>query len=192
MKYHEIEIGEVVYRLLDLDQKAVERRVIEDMEAGVDVYYDRRWEITETLTTWLEKNHSSYQGKDILVLGAGVGAETLVLARLAKKIYLNDLSPTAIALCVEQLEENDMQNYETLLGRYEGLELPQVDMVVASFLVYNAETLSAIRLFIKDMQCQFLLMNENLKEFQKLLSELEHEIVFEVAGAKCVLLGNAT
>jgi len=189
MKYHKKRIGQVEYLLLDLDQKAVEKRVIEDMEGGVDVYYDRRWEITDNLTDWLEANHSAYQAKSILVLGAGIGAETVVLGKLAKKIFINDLSTTALELCAEQLEMNEIKNYEMLIGRYEQLELPKVDLVVASFLVYNSETLKAIRIFIKDMQCQFLLMNENLKEFQKLLPEFKHEVVFEVDGAKCVMLG---
>jgi len=189
MKYHKTIIGSSEYFLLDLDQKVVEKRVIEDMESGVDVYYDRRWEITSHLTNWLEANHSVFQEKNVLVLGAGIGEETLVLGSRAKKIFLNDLSSTALELCVAQLQKNEIKNYEVLLGRYEQLELPSVDLVVASFLVYNSETLKAIRVFIKEMNCRFLLMNENLKEFQKLLVEFEHEIVFEVEGAKCVMLG---
>jgi len=35
MKYHKTTIGATEYLLLDLDQKAVEKRVIEDMETGV-------------------------------------------------------------------------------------------------------------------------------------------------------------
>jgi len=69
------------------------------MDAGVDVYYDRRWEVTSILTDWLEKNHSQYEGKRVLVLGAGVGAETLVLGRLAEKVYLNDLMAIRITKC---------------------------------------------------------------------------------------------
>jgi len=189
MKYAKKKIGSAEYFLLDLDQKAVEKRVIEDMESGVDVYYDRRWEITDNLTDWLEDNQSVYQNKSVLILGSGIGAETIVLGKRAEKVYLNDLSATALDLCVEQLEKNKIKNYLTLLGRYEQLNLPKVDIIVASFLVYNAETLTAISCFIQNMGCQFLLMNENLKEFQKLLSEFEHEIVFEVDGAKCVMLG---
>ena len=188
MKYDKKKIGDVEYFLLDLDQIAVEKRVIEDMESGVDVYYDRRWEITDKLTDWLEFSQSVYQDKNVLILGSGIGAETIVIGKRAKRVYLNDLSATALALCVEQLEKNEIKNYLTLFGRYEQLNIPKVDIIVASFLVYNADTLSAIKSFIQNMDCQFLLMNENLKEFQKLLSEFEHEIVFEVDGAKCVML----
>jgi len=189
MKYRNLTIGETDYKLLDLDQKSVEKRIIEDMEAGVDVYYDRRWEVTDYLTAWLENHHEVYADKRVLVLGAGVGAETLVLGRLSEMIHLNDLSPTALELCAEQLEHNGIDNYKILLGRYEQLDLPEVDLVVASFLVYNRETLDAMKRFVSENNCQFILMNENLKEFKSLLAEFSHEILFEEEGATCVLLG---
>lgn len=188
LRYIDSKIGKVTYRLLDLDQKLVDREVIADMDAGVDVYYDRRWEVTSILTDWLEKNHSQYEGKRVLVLGAGVGAETLVLGRLAEKVYLNDLSSIALKLCGWQMEHNGYKNYEVLKGLYEQITLPKVDVILASFLVYNKETLAAFRTFIRNAGCQFILMNENLKEFQQLLIELEHEVLFEVDGAKCVLI----
>ena len=90
MKYETEKIGSEEYLLLDLDQRAVELRVMEDMDAGVDVYYDRRWEVTGLLTEWLEGNHGVYEGKRVLVLGAGVGIETAVLGRLAGRLFIND------------------------------------------------------------------------------------------------------
>ncbi len=189
MNYLTKRIGCAKYDLLDLDQKAVEKRIIADMESGVDVYYDRRWEVTDYLTTWLENHQDVYSGKRVLVLGAGVGAETLVLGRLSKVIYLNDLSPTALELCGEQLQHNGMENFEMLLGCYEQLDLPKVDLVVASFLVYNRETLDAMKTFVADNNCQFILVNENLKEFKSLLDEFHHEVLFEEEGATCILFG---
>ena len=189
MKYLKTTIGKTDYQLLDLDQKEVEKRIIDDMEDGVDVYYDRRWEVTDYLTTWLDNNRGVYADKRVLVLGAGVGAETLVLGRLSAMIHLNDLSPTALELCAEQLEYNGIENYEILLGRYEQLDLPEVDIVVASFLVYNRETFDAMKDFVSENNCQFILMNENLKEFKSLLAEFPHEVLFEQEGATCVLLG---
>lgn len=186
MKYIKQQIGNAEYFLLDLDQKAVEKRIIADMDAGVDVYYDRRWEVTDLLTGWLENNHEVYAGKRVLVLGAGVGAETLVLGRLADRLFINDLSPTALELCAEQLEFNGIGNHEKLLGRYEMLEIPKVDLIVASFLVYNKDTLQSMRNFMETNDCEFILMNENLKEFKKYLTEAENEVVFESEGAMCV------
>ncbi len=186
MKYIRKQIGEYEYSLLDLDQKMVERRIIADMDAGVDVYYDHRWEVTDLLTDWLENHHEVYARKRVLVLGAGVGAETLVLGRLADTLYINDLSPTALELCVEQLDYNKIKNHASLLGRYEDLEIPKVDLIVASFLVYNKETLLAMQAFMQMRYCDFILMNENLKEFKKVLTEIDHDVIFEEDGSMCV------
>ncbi len=189
MKYELERIGEREYFLLDLDQREVELRVMEDMDTGVDVYYDRRWEVTGLLTSWLEAHQEVYAGKRVLVIGAGVGIETAVLGRLAGKLFINDLSATALELCSEQLRENGVVDYERLLGRYEALDLPEVDLIVASFLVYNKETLGAVRAFMVANGCDFILMNENLPDFMKCLGELRHEVIFENEdqGAMCVL-----
>lgn len=187
MNYKKIEINKVAYDLLDLDQREVEKRIIADMETGVDVYYDRRWEVTDYLTDWLERQHEIYAGKKVLILGAGVGAESLVLGRLAEKVYLNDLSPAALELCVEQMEYNGYTCYQKLLGSYQNLKLPEVDLVVGSFLVYNRETLGAMKTFMKENKAQFILMNENLKEFKSLLIAFPHKVIFEEEGACCVL-----
>lgn len=187
MKYETRKIGGVRYELLDLDQRAVDLRVMEDMDAGVDVYYDRRWEVTGLLTEWLEANHAQYKDKRVLVLGAGVGIETAVLGRLAERLFINDLSATALELCGEQLRENGVDDFGTLLGRYEEIDLPEVDLIVASFLVYNKETLKAMRAFMEGNGCDFILMNENLPDFMKCLKELNHEVIFADEGAMCVL-----
>ncbi|MGJ8655128.1 MAG: hypothetical protein ACSHX6_01655 [Akkermansiaceae bacterium] len=187
MKYETKEIGGVGYALLDLDQRAVELKVMEDMDAGVDVYYDRRWEVTGLLAEWLEGNHGVYAGKRVLVLGAGVGIETAVLGRLAGSLFINDLSATALELCGGQLRENGVDDFGVLLGRYEEIDLPEVDLIVASFLVYNKETLRAMRAFMEENGCDFILMNENLPDFMKCLRELDHEVIFEEEGAMCVL-----
>lgn len=188
MKYLKKLIAGVSYQLIDLDQKEVERRIIADIDAGVDVYYDQRWEVTDLLTTWLEQHREIYAGKRVLVLGAGVGAETLVLGRLCNTLFINDLSPVALELCGEQLRQNGVDDFGVLLGNYERLELPEVDLIVASFLVYNKETLRAMRTFVKEKNCQFLLMNGNLPDYTKFLKETHHEVAFETVGAVCVIM----
>lgn len=187
MKYQTKKIGNSEYLLLNLKQRAVELRVIGDMDAGVDVFYDRRWEVTGYMAEWLEANPHIYSGKRVLVLGAGIGIETLVLGKLASKIFINDLSPTALDLCSEQLLKNGVLGFEALLGRYEEIDLPAVDLIVASFLVYNKETLAAMRAFMKQNNCEFIFMNRNLPDFITCLNELEHEIIFEAKNSMCVL-----
>jgi predicted nicotinamide N-methyase len=187
MKSESTKIGDTEDFLLDLYQRSVERRVMEDMDAGVDVYYDRRWEVTGFMAEWLEANRDIYEGKRVLILGAGVGVETVVLGKSASKLYINDLSPTALELCSEQLLKNEVLGFETLLGKYEDIDLPEVDLIVASFLVYNTETLGAMRVFMKENDCAFILMNGNLPEFMTCLSELNHELIFEAESSMCVL-----
>ena len=187
MKYEVSQIGSDDYLLLDLDQREVELKVMADMDAGVEVYYDRRWEVTASLTSWLEDHHAVYAGKRVLVIGAGVGIETAVIGRLAQKLFINDLSPVALELCSAQLEKNGVDNFEALLGRYEEIELPEVDLIVASFLVYNKETLGAMRKFMSENNCSFILMNENLPDFVRCLKEIPNEVLFEEEGAMCVM-----
>jgi len=187
MKYEVSQIVSNDYLLLDLDQREVELKVMADMDAGVEVYYDRRWEVTAYLTSWLEDHHAVYAGKRVLVIGAGVGIETAVIGRLAQKLFINDLSPVALELCSAQLEKNGVDNFAALLGRYEEIELPEVDLIVASFLVYNKETLGAMRKFMSENNCSFILMNENLPDFVRCLKEIPNEILFEEEGAMCVM-----
>ncbi len=176
--WQDTRVGSEAYRLMNLDHPIVETRVLADMAAGIDVYYDRRWEATAVLCTWLLENLDQVMGKRVLVLGAGVGAETLVLGRHCEQLWVNDLSPVALELCAEQLEQNDIRNVTTLLGRYESLDLPDVDLVVASFLIYNKDTAAAMRAFLAERRCRMLLVNELLKPFRAFLKEESHEVIF--------------
>ncbi|MDA8991996.1 class I SAM-dependent methyltransferase, partial [Akkermansiaceae bacterium] len=145
--WKEEQVGKDNYQLMNLSHPEVDLRVIAEMEAGVDVYYDRRWGATAILTDWMGENLDVIRNKRILILGAGVGAETLILGSYGKHVWINDLAPVALELCGEQMEKNDLENFTTLVGRYEDLDLPEVDLVVASFLIYNKETYEAMRSF---------------------------------------------
>jgi predicted nicotinamide N-methyase len=178
-RWEEVRIGQQGYFLMNLRHPEVELRVIMEMDAGVAVFYDRRWETTAVLTEWLEQNLDVIEGKRVLVLGAGVGAETLVLGRHCQQVWLNDLAPVALELCAEQMQHNGLRNFTTLLGRYEDLELPEVDLVVASFLIYNKETLAAMRSFLSFHPLDVIIVNERLAPFRKFLKSQEHEQIFE-------------
>ena len=182
-----VPIGSETFSLMDLTHPRVEKEIIAEMKTGVAVYYDQRWEATGILTDWLAQNTDLFVGKKVLILGAGVGAETLILGRHASQIWVNDLSPTALALCQEQLAENGINTATSLCGRYEELDLPEVDLVVASFLVYNAETYRAMSSFMDDHKGQIILVNERLAPFPKLLKERAHQILFEEGAALGVL-----
>lgn len=181
-------IGPHRYSLMNLAHPRVDAEVIAEMESGLEVYYDRRWGITAVLTDWLAAHPEIMNGKRVLILGAGVGAETLVLAQHGSHIWINDLSATALKLCSEQLEKNNLQNFTPLHGRYEELDLPEVDLVVASFLIYNNETFTAMRSFVASHAGKVILVNERLAPFPKFLKLEKHEIIFEKDSAVGVLL----
>lgn len=184
-------IGEDEFALMNLDHPTVEARVIAEMESGVDVYYDRRWGATAILTEWMSQHLPYFQGKRVLALGAGVGSETLILGKYAEHIWINDLAPAALELCAEQMEKNGLNNFTNLLGRYEDLELPQVDLVVGGFLIYNDDTLAAMETFLASHAGEVILVNERLAPFPKFLKDHDHEIIFDIDGAVGVLLSKA-
>ncbi len=185
--FQSVPIGSETFSLMNLTHPRVEQEIIAEMKTGVAVYYDQRWEATGILTDWLAKNTDLFRDKKVLILGAGVGAETLILGRHAAQIWINDLSPTSLTLCQEQLVENDITNATSLCGRYEELDLPEVDLVVASFLVYNSDTYRAMSRFMDDHKGQIILVNERLAPFPKLLKERPHKILFEQDAALGVL-----
>ncbi len=185
-------IGGESFQLMNLKDQEVEKRIIDEMGQGISVFYDRRWEVTSLLTYWLGKNVELFEGKRGLVLGAGVGAETLLLGRWAGELFLNDLSPVALELCVEQLEQNAIRAAGVIGGRYEEEDLPEVDFTVGSFLVYDDETLASMREYLETGMNEnggVILMNENLPAFQRLCGEVSYQTIFEKDGAKCVLFG---
>jgi predicted nicotinamide N-methyase len=177
-----VHIRDEAYRLLNLDHPSVERRILEEMERGIEVYYDRRWTATDVLADWLVGNRDWLRGRRILVIGAGVGAETLPLARHGSHIWINDLAETALELCAEQLLENGFDNFSSLPGRYEQISLPKVDLVVASFLIYNKETLAAFRALLPTLSADLLLVNERLAPFRKFMADHPHELLFSSEG----------
>lgn len=180
-------IGNETFSLMELDHPRVEEEIIAEMKQGIDVYYDQRWETTGVLTEWLAQNIDLFLGKRVLILGAGIGAETLILGRHAERIWINDLSPTALTLCQEQLHENGIARAASLIGRYEELDLPEVDLVVASFLVYNNDTYQSMSRFMDQHQGEIILVNERLAPFPRLLKERKHRLLFEKDAAVCAL-----
>ncbi len=189
--YKNHKVGGETFALLDLDCRDVEVRVLEEMDAGVQVYYDRRWGATGIFSEWAlaKENRGKFEGKNILALGAGIGLETLVFAKLGAHVWLNDLAPVALEMCVEQLEANGLTNYTVLLGKCEEVPLPKtLDLAVGCFFIYNKTTAAAMSGFLERFPKEVILVNENLDPFPKWLAEQEREVVsvFEDGAARCV------
>lgn len=178
------------FQRLNLDHPQITAHVLGDIEANIDVYYDRRWAITDRLCQFLLAEPLWVADQTVLVLGAGVGLETLVIGSLCTQLYINDLSDTALELCAWQLRQNGIEHYVCLPGRYEHLTLPAVDLIVGCFLVYNRNTLEAMRQLLTHRTPPILLANDNMPDFEKLVRETTRRVRFLLPADKapCILL----
>lgn len=167
--WHPITLAGQRFQLLNLDHPQVAARILEDITAGIAVTYDRRWDVTARLGRFLLMHPEWIASRTVLVLGAGVGLETLVIGRLCRHLYLNDLAPGALALSAAQLVHNGITHFTCLPGRYETLALPAVDLLVGCYLVYSRDTAAAMRQLLERPTPPVLLINDNLLSWQALL-----------------------
>ncbi len=161
------------YYLLDLDHPQVENDILKEMGMGVDVYYDRRWGLTQEFCGFIHEIPELFIGKDILIAGAGIGAEAVVIGSMAKKLYINDLAPVALDYCAKQLVENNIKNFEKIEGSYGEINIPGVDLVVACFCVYNSPTMKAMKSLIEKAAAPVLIVNDPLPAFVRLLKAVK-------------------
>ena len=159
------------FQLLNLDHPEVGSQIWRDLDAGVRVVYDRRWDVTTRFCRFLLTQPQWITERSVLILGAGVGLETLVIGRLCRRLYINDLAPRALELCTQQLQQNGIRHFTCLPGRFETLPLPPVDLIVGCYLVYNRDTAAAMRQFLERCPQQVLLTNDNLLNWQQLLRD---------------------
>jgi len=182
-------VGRHTFEILNLDHPEVEAAVRREIESGVDVYYDRRWNLTQEFCDFLALQPQWVTGRSVLILGAGIGMETLLIGRLCRKLYVNDLAPVALDLCARQLKKNRIHNFELLPGRYEALRFPPLDIVVGCNVVYNPETARAMREFMTLCPQPVLLMNDTMPYFEKLVKTAPRRTrsVLSREGQRCVL-----
>jgi predicted nicotinamide N-methyase len=169
--WHATTIGERHFHLLNLDHPRIAAQIFRDMDAGIAVYYDRRWQVTTQLCTLLVHQPALVAARTVLILGAGVGLETVVIGSLCRTLYLNDLAPAALTLCAQQLRHNGINHFTCYPGRYETLPLPPVDLIVGCYLVYNRDTAAAMRQLLARPTPPILLANDNLINWQQLLDD---------------------
>ncbi len=177
--------GDLEFDVLNLDHPEIDSRVMAEMDAGVAVYYDTRWGATSIFSLWLGENAPAFTGKRVLAIGAGVGFENLLLARAADHLIINDFAPVSVELCAEQLQKNGLTNFENLPGDFTTLPLPNSDIAVGCYIIYNPETRAAIEKFLVRYEGEVILVNEKLKAFRQFLAACERpfEIIFEKDAA---------
>lgn len=167
-------LGEERFEILDLRDPAIERRILGEMDAGIDVYYDRRWEATERFSRWLLEHPEIVRGKRVLALGAGIGLETLAIGRLCEHLWINDLAPVSVELCGEQLRHNGIHDFTPLPGSMTEISLPEaIDVAVACFLIYEDETRAAMHAFANRFSGEILVANGPLPAFREWREGLE-------------------
>ena len=127
--------------------------------------------LTTRFCRFLLAHPSWVTGQSVLVLGAGIGLETLVIGRLCATLYVNDRAPGALDLCAQQLQRNRIRHFTCLCGSYEALDLPPVDLLVGCYLVYTRDTAAAMRQLLARRTPPVLLCNDNLLSWQALLRE---------------------
>jgi predicted nicotinamide N-methyase len=168
-------IGDNLFDLLNLDHPDIQKVILSDIESDVDVYYDERWKLTEAFSRFILDNPKWVENKTVMIVGAGIGIETLIIGRLAHKIYLNDLSLTALNLCTKQLIKNGVHNSQIIHGRYECVEMPKVDIIIGCFLIYNLEGYRSMKQLVENSHYPVLLMNASFDAFIKLIKKADRK-----------------
>jgi len=83
--------------------------------------------------------------RSVIVIGAGVGLESVVAGHRCRELLINDMSSIALALCSRKLCRNGIRQFAAIPGAYESIDLPRVDLIIGSFLVYDRGTLGSMR-----------------------------------------------
>jgi predicted nicotinamide N-methyase len=183
-------IDAYTFHLLNLDHPDLDKKILGEIKSGISVYYDRRWEATEVFSRFLIDHQAWIKDRKVLVLGAGIGVETLVIGRLCSKMYINDLAPIALSLCSQQLKKNHINNYDIFQGRYETLNFPPADIIVGSYLIYNRETLKAMQRLLDINLNPVILMNEPLPSFKKFIQTTKRKVTYLLDESRfiCILV----
>ncbi|MFP3948086.1 MAG: hypothetical protein ACOC8K_00935 [Gemmatimonadota bacterium] len=165
---------------MDLRHEDVGPRVVEEIESGVEVYYNRRWELTRRFCRYLLSHPELVEGLRVLVAGAGVGMEAVVVGRLAATVTVNERAPVALDLQMEQLAENGVRGARALSGPFADAPLGGIDLVVACYVVYDDETRTAMSRLLErtgERGIPVLLANENPEgHFSRLLESTDRSV----------------
>jgi predicted nicotinamide N-methyase len=167
-RFSTVDLGGQTFEALDFDHEAVVRRITDEMRAGVAVYYDRRWKLTDVFCRFLLDRRELLRGRTVLAVGAGAGLESVVIGRIADRVIINDLAPASLELAAEQLERNGVEGFEVRLGLLQESDLSGVDLVIGCFVVYNEATRDAMAELLEraaSLDVPVILANENVGSF---------------------------
>ncbi len=167
-RFTDVVLAGRAFRALDFDHEAVSARVREEMRAGIDVYWDRRWGLTRAFCRFVLERPELVRGRGVLAAGAGAGLEAVALGVLARHVVVNDLAPVSLELAAEQLRANGVEAFEIHHGPMEEVPLEGIDLVVACFVVYDEPTRDAVAALLEraaERRIPALLANEDIEGF---------------------------
>jgi len=183
-RFVSVDFGDCTFEALNFDHDAVVSRITEEMRAGVAVYYDRRWKLTDAFCRFLLAHPELLSGRTVLVVGAGAGLESVVIGHVAERIIVNDMAPASLELTAEQLERNGVEGFEVRPGLLQESDLEGVDLVVGCFVVYDASTRDAMAELLRRTAARHvpvILANEDVGSFFREVLEGAERAVEELA-----------
>lgn len=184
------------FQRLNFSHPDVEGRVLEEMDAGVPVYYDRAWPLTRRFCRFALERPELVEGEDVLVVGAGAGMESVIVGHLCRELWVNDMAPGALELLGRQLEANGITDYGVRIGSFGDVEVPAgATLVVGCFVVYDRGSARAMAQLLDrtdERGIPVLLADQNIGgHFLRLLGEQERPVrwLMEDDDARVVLIG---
>jgi predicted nicotinamide N-methyase len=144
LRFAPVEVSGHTFEALDMDRGAAAERIVEEMRSGVAVYYDRRWKLTGTFCEFLLRSPELVRDRAVLVVGAGVGLEAVVVGRIASRVVINDLAPASLELATAQLTRNGVDSFGVQRGSFQDCDLTGIDLIVACFGVDDEATRDAM------------------------------------------------
>lgn len=179
-RWRVVEIDGRQFRQLNLEHPEVGPRIVEEIESGIGVYYNQRWDQTRRFCRFLLGRPELVEGLRVFVAGAGVGMEAVVAGQLAAALTVNDRSPVALELQLEQLAANGVREARPVSGSFEEATLEGIDLVLACYVVYDDETRTAMERLVDRAGARgipALLANEDLEgHFSRLLDSIDRTV----------------
>ena len=108
----------------------------------------RRWSKPDSSRDLIISRLQSTPGADVLDIGAGTGAWTVLMARHARKVTAVEPSVSMIGFLKENIRAGELDNIEIIQGAWPEVEVPNHDYSICSHAMYGSADLPA---FVRKM-----------------------------------------
>lgn len=108
-------------------------------------YWGKCWPAAIALSSFIEKNTTLIQNKNVLELAAGLGLPSLVAARYAKTVICSDYLPEPLSFVKMSAIENGISNIETRIINWHHIPADLLtDVVLLSDVNYDPASFEAL------------------------------------------------